>query len=257
MSLVIDLSGKKGIVLGIANKQSIAYGCASALRDAGAELCISYLNDKARPHVAPLAEELGAALLQPCDVAKPGELEALFEAAAETFGRIDFVIHSIAWSPLGELHGRLVDSSADGFARTMDISCHSFIRMARLAEPLLNPGGTLLTMSYYGSEKVVEHYNLMGPVKAALESAVRYLAAELGPRGLRVHSLSPGPMPTRAASGIERFDALMDDAIAHAPLRRLATPDDVGNLAAFLISDLGSNFTGGNHYVDAGHHIIA
>lgn len=257
MSLSIDLTGRKGIILGIANSQSIAFGCARALRDAGAELCVTYLNDKARPHVTPLADELGASILQRCDVAKPGELEALFEAVADTFGRIDFVMHSIAWSPLDELHGRLVDSSAEGFARAMDISCHSFVRMARLAEPLLNPGGTLLTMSYYGSEKVVEHYSMMGPVKAALESAVRYLAAELGPRNLRVHSLSPGPMPTRAASGIERFDALMDDAIAHAPLQRLARPDDVGYLAAFLISDLGANLTGGNYYIDAGDHIMA
>ncbi len=257
MSLAIDLTGKRGIVLGVANDQSIAFGCAMALREAGAALCISYQNDKARLHVAPLAERLDAAILHPCDVARPGDLEGLFEAARSAWGTIDFVIHSIAWSPLDELHGRLLDSSQEGFARAMDISCHSFIRMARLAEPLMPAGGTLLTMSYYGSEKVVDHYNMMGPIKAALESSARYLAAELGRQNIRVHALSPGPMPTRAASGIEQFDTLMATAIERAPLHRLGTPQDVGAMAAFLISDLGANLTGSTLYVDAGDHIMA
>ncbi|MFC6669276.1 SDR family oxidoreductase [Marinobacterium aestuariivivens] len=207
--------------------------------------------------MAPLADRLGASLLLRCDVSRAKELNALFEMVAETWRRVDFLIHSIAWSPIEELHGRLLDSSPEGFARAMDISCHSFIRMAKLAEPLMTAGGTLLTMSYYGSEKVVEHYNLMGPVKAALESSVRYMAAELGPRNIRVHSLSPGPMPTRAASGIEQFDALMGSAVERAPLHRLGTPRDVGTLAAFLVSDLGANLTGSNLFVDAGDHIMA
>ncbi len=256
MSLSIDLSGKKGIVLGVANDQSIAFGCAMALRKAGAQLCISYQNEKARPHVAPLAEQLEAEIFQACDVARSGELESLFRVASERWGSIDFVVHSIAWSPLEELHGRLLDSSAEGFARAMDISCHSFIRAARLAETLMPAGGTLLSMSYYGAEKVVDHYNMMGPIKAALESSVRYLAAELGGKNIRVHALSPGPMPTRAASGIARFDQLMDSTIARAPLHRLGTPADVGAMAAFLASDLAANLTGGTHYVDAGDHIM-
>jgi enoyl-[acyl-carrier protein] reductase I len=257
MSLAIDLSGKKGIILGVANDQSIAYGCALALREAGAELCISYQNDKARSHVAPLAERVGATIFQACDVGQPGDLERLFDTARTTWGTIDFVIHSIAWSALDELHGRLLDTSAQGFARAMDISCHSFIRIARLAEALMPAGGTLLTMSYYGAHKVVDHYNLMGPVKAALESSVRYLAAELGGQDIRVHALSPGPMPTRAASGIAQFDTLMEHAIAQAPLHRLGTPADVGAMAAFLVSDLGINLTGSTLYVDAGEHIMA
>ncbi len=256
MSLVIDLNGMKGIVLGVANAQSIAFGCAQALREAGAQLCINYQNDKARPHVAPLAEQLGASIFQACDVAHPEELERLFDAAKERWGSIDFVVHSIAWSPLHELHGRLLDSSAEGFARAMDISCHSFIRAARLAEALMPAGGTLLTMSYYGAEKVVDHYNMMGPIKAALESSVRYLAAELGGMNIRVHALSPGPMPTRAASGIAQFDSLMESTIARAPLHRLGTPADVGAMAAFLVSDLGANLTGSTVYVDAGDHIM-
>ena len=257
MSLAIDLSGKKGMVLGVANDQSIAYGCALALREAGAELCISYQDDKARPHVAPLAERLDAAIFQACDVGQPADLERLFDSVKTTWGSIDFVIHSIAWSPLDELHGRLLDSSPQGFARAMDISCHSFIRIARLAQALMPAGGTLLTMSYYGAQKVVDHYNLMGPVKAALESAVRYLAAELGEQDIRVHALSPGPMPTRAASAIAQFDTLMEQSRARAPLHRLGTPRDVGTMAAFLVSDLAANLTGSTLYVDAGDHIMA
>lgn len=254
--LAIDLNGKKGIVLGVANDHSIAFGCAAALREAGAELCISYQNEKARPHVAPLAQRLEASIFQVCDVSHPDELELLFKSAQERWGSIDFVVHSIAWSPLDELHGRLLDSSAQGFARAMDISCHSFIRAARLAEALMPAGGTLLTMSYYGAEKVVDNYNMMGPIKAALESSVRYLAAELGGKNIRVHALSPGPMPTRAAFGIAEFDRLMDSAVARAPLHRLGTPRDVGTMAAFLVSSLGANLTGSTVYVDAGDNIM-
>ncbi|PXF31669.1 short-chain dehydrogenase [Pokkaliibacter plantistimulans] len=259
MALAVDLKGKVGLVLGIANEQSIAFGCAQALRQAGAALCVTYLNDKARPHVEPLAQRLQAELLLPCDVRQPGQLEAVFAAMAEHWGKLDFVVHSIAWSPLDELHGRLLDSTAEGFAQAMDVSCHSFVRAARLAEPLMQQagGGTLLTMSYYGADKVVAHYNLMGPVKAALESASRYLAAELGSSGIRVHALSPGPMPTRAASGIEQFDQLLDKGRHHSPLQRLGTPEDVGHLAAFLVSDLGAHLTGSTLFVDAGLNIMS
>jgi len=253
---MMDLTGKKGLIVGIANSHSIAYGCASVLHKAGAELCVSYLNEKSRPYVAPLAEELNATMV-PLDVSEPGQMEAVFETLAEQWGELDFVIHAVAWSPLDELHGRLVDTSSEGFSKAMDISCHSFIRMAKCAEPLMKNGGTLLTMSYYGSEKVVDHYDMMGPIKAALESSVRYLAFELGSKNIRVHSISPGPMPTRAASGIEKFDQLMEDAVQRSPLHQLGRPEDVGNMAAFLVSDMAARLTGSVEFVDAGHHIVA
>ncbi len=258
MSIPFSLEGKRGIVLGIANRHSIAYGCAEVLSEQGAELCITYLNEKSKPFVSPLAEQLNSRLFLPCDVSNPGELESVFNEAEKVWGAIDFVIHSIAWSPLDELHGRLVDSTSEGFSKAMDISCHSFIRASRLAESLMKEkGGTLITMTYYGSEKVVDHYNMMGPIKAALESSVRYLAAELGASNIRVHSVSPGPMPTRAASGIEAFDGLMSDAVERSPLHRLGSPDDVGRLVAFLISDWAKTQTGSQMFVDAGHHIMA
>ncbi|MBP0048616.1 enoyl-ACP reductase FabI [Marinobacterium sp. AK62] len=254
---MINLEGKKGLILGIANDQSIAFGCADVLQQLGAELCITYLNDKAKPYVAPLAERLEAPLFLPCNVAKSDELEAVFETIESEWGSLDFVVHSIAWSPIEELHGQLLDSSSEGFCKAMDISCHSFIRTARLAKPLMKQGGTLLTMSYQGAERVVENYNMMGPIKAALDSSVRYLAAELGSEQIRVHSLSPGPMPTRAASGIQAFDRLMQDAIERSPLHQLGTPADVGNMAAFLISDQARAMTGNLVHIDAGHHLMA
>lgn len=258
MNTSFSLKGKRGLVLGIANRHSIAYGCAQVLSQLGAELCVTYLNEKAKPYVEPLLDGLNTSMFLPCDVSKDGELDAVFHALKSEWGSIDFVIHSIAWSPLDELHGRLVDSSAQGFTQAMDISCHSFIRAARLAEPLMKAkGGTLITMTYYGSEKVVDHYGMMGPVKAALESSVRYLASELGSHGIRVHSVSPGPMPTRAASGIAEFDSLMSDAVNRSPLHRLGSPEDVGKLTAFLVSDWASSQTGSQLYVDAGHHIMA
>jgi enoyl-[acyl-carrier protein] reductase I len=252
----LSLKGKRGLILGIANRHSIAYGCAKVMAELGAELCITYLNEKARPYVEPLAQELGATLFLPCDVSVDGELEAVFHEMEKHWGTLDFAIHSIAWSPLDELHGRLVDSSADGFGKAMDISCHSFVRMAKQAERLMPDGGTLLTMSYEGAEKVVEHYNLMGPIKAALDSCARYLAAELGEQQIRVHSISPGPIPTLAASGIDHFDALMDDATSKSPLHRLGSLEDVGALAAFLVSDLAKTQTGNRIFVDAGRHLI-
>lgn len=251
----LDLKGKRGLVLGIANGQSIAFGCAKVLKSLGAEICVTYLNEKSRSYVEPLAKELDATLFLPCDVYIEGQLASVFDAMEHRWQSIDFVVHSIAWSPLEELHGRLVDSSAAGFCKAMDISCHSFIRVAKLAEKLMPNGGTLLTMSYQGAERVVDHYNMMGPIKSALDSSVRYLASELGPQNIRVHAISPGPMPTRAASGIEHFDQLMEDAISRSPLHRLSSPEEVGNVAAFLISDMASSQTGNRIFVDAGRHL--
>ncbi|MBV8535823.1 MAG: enoyl-ACP reductase FabI [Alphaproteobacteria bacterium] len=254
---IIPLAGKKGVVLGIANEASIAYGCAQAFRILGADLAISYLNEKAKSYVEPLATSLGAELFLPCDVREPGQLEAVFQAVERRWGKLDFALHAIAFAPKEDLHGRLADSSREGFLTAMDVSCHSFIRMARLAEPLMKDGGALFTMSYYGAEKVVEHYNVMGPVKAALESAVRYLAYELGPKGIRVHAISPGPIKTRAASGISNFDALMEDAAKRAPAHRLVSIEDVGIATAVLATDYAKLMTGETVYVDGGYHIIA
>ena len=256
MNNVYTLQGKKGLVVGIANDQSIAWGCARALQAAGAELAVTWLNDKALPHVQPLAQQLSAAIQMPLDVEQPGQLEAVFEAITAQWGQLDFLLHSIAFAPAQDLHGRVTDSSSAGFARAMDVSCHSFARMARLAEPLMQNGGSLLTMSYLGAAEVINHYGLMGPVKAALESTVRYLAAELGPQGIRVNAISPGPMATRAASGLADFDGLMADATRRAPLRRLANIDDVGAVCAFLASDGARSVTGTTLYVDAGYHIL-
>lgn len=242
--------------MGIANEQSIAWGCASALRAAGAELAVTWFNDKARPHVEPLARQLQAPIALPLDVEQPGQLEAVFAAIERQWGRLDFLLHSIAFAPKSDLHGRMVDSSREGFARAMDISCHSFARMARLAEPLMTSGGSLITMSYVGAEEVIPDYGLMGPVKAALESSVRYLAAELGPRAIRVNAVSPGPLATRAASGIPNFDALLASARQRAPLRRLVELEDVGALCTFLASDSARSITGSTLYVDAGFHIL-
>jgi enoyl-[acyl-carrier protein] reductase I len=230
------LAGRKGLVVGIANPQSIAHGCARMFRRCGAELAVTWLNEKARPHVEPLAQELSATIAMPLDVERSGDMEALFGAIRSQWGRLDFVLHSIAFAPAADLRGRVADSSREGFARAMDISCHSFFRMARLAEPLMLDGGTLLTMSYLGAAEVVPHYGVMGPVKAALEASVRYLATELGPHGIRVNAVSPGPMRTRAASGIPGFDDLIADARGRAPLPREVEIDDVGSLCAFLVS---------------------
>lgn len=252
----VTLEEKRGLVVGIANEHSIAFGCAKSFRSLGAELAITYLNAKAEPYVRPLAEELASPIIVPCDVREPGQLEAVFDRIARDWNRLDFLLHSIAYAPKADLHGRVVDCSQAGFALAMDVSCHSFIRMAKLAEPLMKEGGCLLTVTFYGSEKVVEHYNLMGPVKAALESAVRYMAAELGPKGIRVHAISPGPLKTRAASGIDRFDELLERAAERAPKHHLVSIEDVGALAAFLVGDWAKSLTGGTIYVDAGYHII-
>ena len=250
------LEGKKGLVVGIANENSIAWGCAKAFRAFGAEVAVTYLNDKARKYVEPLAHELEAPIVMPLDAREPGQMEAVFERIAEQWGSLDFLVHSIAFSPKEALQGRVVDVSRDGFLTTMEVSCWSFIRMAHLAEPLMPDGGTLFTMTYYGSQMVVENYNIMGVAKAALESAVRYLAAELGPKGIRVHAVSPGPLATRAASGIPEFDALLDKAKTKAPARRLVSIDDVGAATAFLAHDAARLITGETLYVDGGYHIM-
>ncbi|WP_448191552.1 enoyl-ACP reductase FabI [Azospirillum sp. sgz301742] len=253
---LITLEGKCGLVTGIANDQSIAYGCAKAFRELGADLAVTYLNEKAEPHVRPLAEQLGAGLVLPCDVRRKGELEAVFDAIRERWGRLDFLLHSIAFAPREDLHARVVDCSMEGFSLAMEVSCHSFIRMAKLAEPLMPNGGSLMTVSFYGSEQVVEQYNMMGPVKAALESSSRYLAAELGSRKIRVNVLSPGALATRAASGINRFDELLERAAERAPTHQLVTIDDIGPTAAFLASDAARQLTGLVVYIDGGYHVI-
>lgn len=250
-----SLAGKRGLILGVANEHSIAYGCAQAAHALGATLVLSCANDKALPFAAPLASKLEVPLI-PCNVEQDDALEHLVRAAIAHMGGLDFVIHSIAWAPLEDLHGRVIDSSGAGFLRAMDISCHSFARLAKLCEPHMNAGGSMMTMSYLGAEEAVPHYGLMGPVKAALESLVRYMATELGPRNIRVHAISPGPMPTRAASGLADFDGLMQRARAQAPLRRLVTLQEVGQLAAFLAGDAASGMTGQTIYTDAGYHIV-
>jgi enoyl-[acyl-carrier protein] reductase I len=251
-----SLAGKRGLIVGIANDQSIAFGCAQVMHDLGGALAVSYLNAKAEPHVRPLAERLGAEIIAPLDVERSGELEAVFALIEKRWGRLDFLLHAIAFAPANDLHGRVVDSSAAGFARAMDVSCHSFVRMARLAEPLMKSGGALVTMSYYGAQKVIPHYGLMGPVKAALEATVRYLAAELGPSGIRVHAVSPGPIKTRAASGIGDFEKLLDDAASRAPEHQLVTIADVGAVTALLCSDAARALTGNVVFVDGGYHVM-
>jgi enoyl-[acyl-carrier protein] reductase I len=257
IALPLSLQGKRGLVVGIANDASIAAGCARAFAAAGATLAATYLNPKALPYVQAAIETLDCKLLLPCDVRVPGQLEAVFDRIRTAWGSLDFLLHSIAYAPAEDLHGRVVDCSAAGFATAMEISCHSFLRMAHLAEPLMPQGGCLLTVTFYGSERVVAHYNMMGPVKAALESAVRYTAAELGHKGIRAHAISPGPIRTRAASGIDQFDKLLEAAAAAAPEQHLVDIDDVGALAAFLVGDGARRITGTVIPVDGGQHLMA
>jgi len=256
-SLSTNLHGKRGLVVGIANASSIAAGCARAFLAAGASIAATYLNEKSLPYVRPVTDALGCTLLLPCDVRIPGQLEAAFARIGAEWGELDFLLHAIAFAPADDLHGRVVDCSAAGFGLAMDVSCHSFLHMARLAEPLMAKGGSLLTVTFYGSERVVAHYNLMGPVKAALESAVRYTAAELGPKQIRANAISPGPISTRAASGIAHFDELLAAEAAAAPEHQLVDIEDVGALAAFLVSDGARRITGNVIPVDGGQHIVA
>ena len=250
------LKGKKALVTGIANDQSIAWGCAKAFRIFGADLAITYLSDKAKPYIEPLAKEVEASIFMPLNVQTEGQMEAVFDEIAKKWGKLDIVLHSIAFAPKADLQGRVVDCSKEGFLLAMDVSCWSFIRMAKLAEPLMKDGGTVATMTYYGSQMVVENYNMMGPVKAALEASVRYLAAELGPKGIRVHAISPGPLKTRAASGITDFDELIAKAQEKAPAHKLVSIEDVGAAVAFLSMNAAKLITGETLYIDGGYHII-
>jgi len=252
-----SLHGKKGLIIGIANADSIAYGCAKQCRQLGASLALTYLNEKSLPYVLPLARELEADIMEPLDVTVEGQLEHLFRTIAQRWEQIDFVMHSIAFAPKEDLQGRLTDCSQSGFLQAMQISCHTLIQVAKHAEPLMQGGGSLLTMTYHGADKVVDHYNVMGPVKAALESSVRYLAAELGSKNIRVNAISPGPLKTRAASGISHFDELMKYATEKSPGHRLVSTDEVGHLAAFLVGNQSTCITGETLYIDAGLHHMA
>lgn len=251
------LTGYKALVVGIANDLSIAYGCAKAFRSAGADVAVTWLNEKARPYVEPLAVELGADITGALDVTKPGDIESLFDQIEKKWGRLDILVHSIAFAPKDDLQGGLLQCSAEGFGKAMDVSCHSFIRMAKLAAPLMKDGGTMFAMSYSGANKVVPNYNVMGPVKAALEACCRYLAFELGPRGIRVHAISPGPLKTRAASGIKDFELLLNEAANRSPLGELVDIMDVGWTCAYLATPFARRLTGGTVYVDGGANIIA
>jgi enoyl-[acyl-carrier protein] reductase I len=251
------LTGKKALVVGVANDQSIAYGCAKAFAVVGAELAITWLNERARPHVEPLAKDLGATITMPLDVSVPGALESVFEKIRAQWGQLDILVHSIAFAPKDDLQGGLLNCSAEGFAKAMDVSCHSFVRMAKLAAPLMTEGGSMFAMSYYGANRVVPNYNVMGPVKAALEAVCRYLAYELGPNGIRVHAISPGPLKTRAASGLKDFELLLNEAAAKSPIGELADIMDVGFACAYLATPFAHRITGGTVYVDGGANIVA
>jgi enoyl-[acyl-carrier protein] reductase I len=251
------LAGQKALVVGIANDHSIAYGCAKAFREAGADLAVTWLNEKARPHVEPLARDLGAPITAELNVTTPGQLESVFDTITRQWGKLDILVHSIAFAPMEDLRGGLLDCSAEGFAKAMDVSCHSFIRMAKLAAPLMKDGGTMFAMSYYGATRVVPNYNVMGPVKAALEAACRYLAYELGGKGIRVHAISPGPLKTRAASGLKDFELLLNEAVEKAPLGELVDIMDVGWACAYLATPFARRITGGTVFVDGGANIRA
>jgi enoyl-[acyl-carrier protein] reductase I len=251
------LTGHKTLVVGVANEHSIAYGCAKAFRTAGSDLAITWLNEKSRPYVEPLAAELEAEITAPLDVSVPGQLEAVFDLIRQRWGRLDSLIHSIAFAPKADLQGGLLDCSAEGFATAMDISCHSFVRMAKLAAPLMTEGGTMFAMSYYGASRVVPNYNVMGPVKAALEAACRYLAFELGTSNIRVHAISPGPLKTRAAGGLKDFELMLNAAAQKSPLGELVDVMDVGFACAYLATDFAKRVTGGTIYVDGGANVVA
>lgn len=250
------LEGGRVLIVGVANEDSIAWGCARAFHELGAEVALTYLNDKAYPHVAPLAASIGAPVLMPLNVEDDAQMDALFAHIAVHWGKLTAVVHSVAFAPKADLQGGLLNSSAEGFARAMDVSCHSFIRMARRAAPLMTEGGAMFAMSYEGANRVVPNYDLMGPVKAALEASCRYLAHELGPRDIRVHAISPGPLKTRAASGLKDFDRLLADAAGRAPLGEVVDIMDVGFATAYLATPYARRITGNTVYVDGGVHIM-
>jgi enoyl-[acyl-carrier protein] reductase I len=251
------LAGRKALVVGVANEHSIAWGCAQAMRRAGAEIAMTYLNERARPHVEPLARRLDVPIFLPLEVRDPDQVDALFAAIGERWGQLDILVHSIAFAPKEALQGRVTDCPREGFLAAMDVSCWSFLNLARRSEALMTRGGAMMTMSYLGANEVVGNYGIMGPVKAALEACVRYVAAELGPKGIRVHAVSPGPLATRAASGIRDFDELMSQVATRAPARRLVTIEEVGAACVFLASDYSAAMTGETLYVDGGYNILA
>ena len=251
------LAGRKALIVGVANDRSIAWGCAQAMHKAGAEIAMTYATDRAKPHVEPLAQQIGAEIFLPLEVRDPAQLDALFDAIGKRWGRLDVLVHAVAFAPKEALQGRVTDCPRDGFLTAMEVSCWSFLDLARRSERLMKDGGTMLTMSYLGANEVVENYGIMGPVKAALESSVRYVATELGPKGIRVHAVSPGPLATRAASGIRDFDELMERVSTRAPVRRLVTIEEVGAACVFLASPYGAAMTGETLYIDGGFHILA
>jgi enoyl-[acyl-carrier protein] reductase I len=250
------MAGKRGLIMGLANDKSIAWGIAKACAEAGAELAFSYQGDALLKRVAPLAEFLGSDTVVPCDVSDDASVDALFETLKEKWGTIDFVVHAIGFSDKGELRGRYVDTSRDNFTMTMDISVYSFTSVTRRAEKLMPNGGSILTLTYYGAEQVMPHYNVMGVAKAALEASVKYLAEDLGKDGIRINAISAGPIKTLAASGIGDFRYIMKWNELNSPLRRNVTTDDVGKSALYLLSDLSSGVTGENLHVDAGYHVV-
>lgn len=259
MEPIINLKGKVGLITGIANEKSISTGVAECCANAGATLVITYQNEKTRAFIEPVIHRLGIQDVYLMDVARPETIADVFKTIDERHGKLDFAVHSMAFAKRDDLHGRVTDTSADGFAMAMDISVHSFIRLAKYAEPLLIKagGGSLVTMTYLGSEKVISNYGIMGLCKAALEASTRYMAAELGKNNINVNAVSPGPLMTRAASGIAGFDNLMSEAVERSPLHALVTPEQIGSLTAFLVSDAGRMITGGIHFVDAGYNIMA
>ena len=250
------MAGKRGLIMGIANDRSLAWGIAEAAAAQGAELAITYQGEALKKRVGPLAEKAGAKLVLPADVTDTSSMDTLFAALAEHWGSLDFVVHAIAYSDKDELKGKYVDTSLGNFQRSMEISCFSFTDLCRRSLPLMNEGGSLLTLSYYGAEKVVPHYNVMGVAKAALEASVRYLAADLGPQGIRVNAISAGPVKTLAASGIGDFRYILKWNEYNAPLKRNTTLNDVGGAGLYLLSDLGCGTTGEVMHVDSGYHVV-
>jgi enoyl-[acyl-carrier protein] reductase I len=250
------MKGKRGLIMGVANDRSIAWGIAKQLHEQGAEIAFTYQGDALKKRVQPLAEGIGSKILLPCDVTEQGSMDAVFDALKKAWGSLDFVVHAIGFSNKEELRGRYVDTSLDNFHLTMNISCFSFTAIARRAEKLMTNGGSMLTLTYLGSEKVMPHYNVMGVAKAALEASVRYLAEDLGKKGIRVNSISAGPIKTLAASGIGDFRFILKWNELNAPLRRNVTIEEVGNSALYLLSDLGRAVTGETHHVDAGYHMV-
>ena len=248
--------GLKGLVVGLANDQSIAWGCVQAFKAMGADLAITYQTEKAKPYTEPLAQKVGAPIFMPLDVCNEEQLDARFAEIKAKWGKLDFMLHSVAYAPKDDLHGRVTDCSVNGFTMAMDISCHSLIRLTKRAEPLMTEGGSIMTMSFYGAEKVIPNYNMMGPVKAALEASVRYLAYELGPKNIRVNAVSPGPIKTRAASGLGHFDSLMEQAASRAPLHQLVSIEQVGEAAAFLASKKSQHISGQTIYIDNGYNTL-